>query len=106
MPYLAVFEIEAGAIRTISLPFANKLPSGVGFALSGHSVAAVEHWGRTTANSILGSLTPTVSGTDVSAVILNVSAGQRYEVTFTLTLNDATPSVIKEKILVIGVDAL
>lgn len=105
MPFLEVFKIRPGETRTLTLDFSDKLPTGLGFAASGHSVAAVNHYSGSNA-SILASATPTVSGTDVSAVILNVGLRERYDVTFTLKMNDATPSYVVEKVIVLGVDVL
>lgn len=106
MPYLEVFKIRPGEIRTLTIDFSEKLPTGLGFAATGHSVASVDKFSGLADASILNSLTPTVSGTDVSAVILNVGLNERYEVSFTLKMNDATPSYIVEKVLVMGVDIL
>jgi hypothetical protein len=106
MPYLPVYEIKAGETQTLSIDFEGKLPTGVGFAASGHSVSSIGFYSRTTDNTILGGLTPTVSGTVISVVVLNVLLHERYELTFTLTADDGTPSIIVEKVLVIGVAQL
>ena len=106
MGYLEVFRIRPGETRTMTIDFSEKLPTGLGFAASGHSVASVDKFSGQSDASILGSLTPSVSGTDVSAVILNVGLGERYEVSFTLKMDDATPPYIVEKVLVMGVDVL
>jgi hypothetical protein len=102
MPHFAVFEIKPGEGKTLTLDFEGKLPTGAAFAASGHNVTAINAFSRVTDVTILDSLTPTVGGTDVSAVIENVGLAERYEVTFTLALTGtATPLV--ETVLVIGV---
>lgn len=106
MPYFTTFEIKQGETRTLSIDFENRLPGTTAIAASGHSVSSTEFFSRTTDNTILGGLTPTVSGSIVSVVITNVLVAERYELTFSLTLNDATPTVIKETILLIGVEEL
>jgi hypothetical protein len=105
MPYPEVFEIRAGETRTLSLDFTDRLPTGVGLAMSGHSVSAVNHFSGAAA-SVLGSSSPDISGLVASAVVTGVAVGDRYDVSFTLELDDATPSVIVESVLVIGVDIL
>lgn len=106
MPYRTIFKIRSGDTTTLTEDFTDKLTSGVALAASGHSVSAVEHYSGVTDNSILGSTTPTVSYPYASVVIHDVALGKRYDVTFTLTLNDATPSVITQPVLVIGVEDL
>lgn len=106
MPYTQVFTIRQGETKPITADFTTEFPTGAAFAVSGNSVAAVEHYGQTAAASVLVSTTPTVSGTVATAEVRNVNLDDRYDVTFTVTLNDATPSVLTKKILIIGVDSL
>jgi hypothetical protein len=104
MPYLEVFKIRPGETRTLTLDFSDKLPTGLGFAASGHSVAAVNHYSGSNASILASGVT--VSGTDVSVVVYSVGWRERYDVTFTLKMDDATPSYVVEKVIVLGVDVL
>jgi len=107
MPLPTVFKIRAGETRTLTVDFADKLPATVGFGVTGHTVACTDHYSGESVPAILSSgSTPTVSGTDVSVVLTGVALHKRYDIDLTLTLNDATPSVIVENVLVIGVETL
>lgn len=104
MSYLQTFSISAGETRTLTIDFTSRLPSGV--LLASGTVAALNIFTNLIDNTILGSTTATISADDLqsSVVITGVLSGERYKVTFTLTCDDATPSILKESILVIGID--
>lgn len=106
MPYPAVFQILQGGTETVTVDFEDKIPAGLGLHASGHTVSAVEHYSQTTDNTILSGATPTISGYTASIVVSGVLLHERYDVTFLIRLNDATPSVIPVHVRVIGVKEL
>lgn len=99
MPHQQVWNIRPGEVRTLTVSFSGKLPSGVN--ISSATVAAINAFTDASASAILASgPTASVTSTTTSAVVSNCTLDQRYEVTFTATLSDATPSIIKETVIV------
>ena len=106
MPYRIEHKVLPGETSTLTVDFEDRIPAGLGLHASGHTVGAVEHWSQTTDNTILSSTTPTISGYTASVVLSGLLLGERYDVTFLIRLNDATPSVIPVPVLVMCVENL
>jgi len=106
MPYQQVFLVRPGETRTLSLDFTGKLASGV--TVVSATVAATNQFTGITDNTILSSTTATPTSTSAAIVALgsSMTLGVRYEVTFTVTLSDATPTVIKDTVIVICTDCV
>ncbi|WZO97264.1 hypothetical protein EP7_004288 [Isosphaeraceae bacterium EP7] len=99
-----VQKILPGQTKTFTIGYDGLLPEGVGFATSGHTVSAANHYSGADAEEILGDTEPTIAGTDVSFVCTGVEIGQRFDITLGLILDDGTPSEFPEKLLLIGVE--
>lgn len=101
MSYLQVFKVRPGEVRTLEIDFSDRLPAGV--LLDSGTVTAVNVYSNASA-AILGSSSATIAvdGLSAAVVVQNVTANMRYQVTFTLTCDDVTPTILKETILVIG----
>lgn len=95
-----VLEILPGETLTFPIDYGSRLPAGV--AIQSAEISAKNLFNGADAPDVLGS-DADVTGGVVSFVATGVDLGDRYEVTLQLTFDDATPSVIRETFLLIGV---
>lgn len=94
------FEKQSAEAYTIAIEFSGKLPSGA--TLSSGTVTAQNTTTGLTDNTVLGSTTATISGTQAKVKVQAGTNQVTYKITFTLTLSDA--SILEEDIRMKVVD--
>jgi len=76
-------------LKTLAIDFTDQL--GTGVTISSGTVAAVDtETGTSTAATVLGSTTATISGNEARAVIRAGTNGTNHRITFTVTLSDSS----------------